>query len=111
MFPAMNLETDVIVIGVGGAGAAIMDAVSARGIDVVGVEQFAVPHDRGSSYGGTRVIRTAYFEHPRYVPLLQRAWQLWSDLRDQTGDELVQKIGVINVASPEHPAMRTLLQG
>jgi sarcosine oxidase len=115
-----SMETDVVVIGVGGVGAAVMDALSARGVHAIGVEQFTIPHDKGSSYGGTRVIRTAYFEHPHYVPLLQRAWTLWTELDEEARNVggglvpargLVEKIGVINIASPEHPAMHTLLKG
>ena len=47
---------------------------------MLGLEQFALPHARGSSQGGTRIIREAYFEHPLYVPLVQRAYARWQAL-------------------------------
>ena len=34
----------------------------------------------GSSHGFLRMIRKAYYEHPDYVPLVQRAYQLWDEL-------------------------------
>ena len=51
-----------------------------RGKRALGIERFDVLHDRGSSHGLTRIIRLAYFEHPSYVPLLRRAYELWRAL-------------------------------
>lgn len=75
---------DVIVIGCGGFGSATLSHLSRRGLKVLGIDQYHPPHDQGSSHGETRVIRKAYFEHPDYVPLLHRAYQLWDELQDQT---------------------------
>ena len=69
---------DVIVLGVGGMGSATCHHLARRGAKVLGLEQFALNHDRGSSHGESRMIRQAYFEHPDYVPLLLRAYELWS---------------------------------
>jgi len=86
---------DVIVIGVGGMGSAAVYHVAARGATVLGLEQFAVPHARGSSHGLTRIIRLAYWEHPSYVPLLRRAYALWREaeahLRDRHGRPAAQR--------------------
>lgn len=71
---------DAIVIGLGGMGAAALAALARRGRRVLGLEQFRIGHDRGSSHGHTRVIRTAYFEHPAYVPLCRRAFDAWREL-------------------------------
>ena len=64
---------DVIVIGLGGMGSAAAYHLARRGARVLGLEQFDVPHARGSSHGVNRIIRLAYAEHPSYVPLLRRA--------------------------------------
>ena len=78
--------TKVIVLGLGGMGTAAAAHLARRGAEVVGVEQFEPGHDRGSSHGESRIIRQAYFEHPAYVPLLLRAYELWEDLeRDDPG--------------------------
>jgi sarcosine oxidase len=80
---------DTIVLGLGGMGSAAAMHLAGRGQRVLGLEQFTAPHDRGSSHGHTRVIRQAYFEHPSYVPLLRRAYELWRDLEQATGRELL----------------------
>ena len=78
--------TKVIVLGLGGMGTAAAAHLARRGVEVVGVEQFEPGHNRGSSHGESRIIRQAYFEHPAYVPLLLRAYELWEDLeRDDPG--------------------------
>ena len=66
-------------------GAATLAELARRGRRVLGLEQFALPHARGSSQGGTRIIREAYFEHPLYVPLVQRAYAAWQALERRTG--------------------------
>jgi sarcosine oxidase len=67
--------------------------LAARGAKVVAVERFRPGHDRGSSHGDTRIIRTAYFESPDYVPLLIRAWDLWRSLESEAGSELLTVTG------------------
>ena len=71
---------DVVVIGTGGIGSAALYHLASRGLDAIGLDRFPGGHDRGSSHGQTRIIRQAYFEHPNYVPLLTRAYELWDDL-------------------------------
>ena len=82
---------DVIVIGCGGFGSSAMFHLANRGLRVIGIDRFHPPHDRGSSHGETRLIRKAYFEHPDYVPLLHRAWDLWEDLSVRQGERLIQR--------------------
>ncbi len=70
----------VAVIGLGGMGSAAAWHLARRGHGVIGFEQFGPAHDRGSSHGASRMVRQAYYEDPRYVPLLIRAYQLWDEL-------------------------------
>ncbi|MCB0243026.1 MAG: FAD-dependent oxidoreductase, partial [Anaerolineae bacterium] len=70
----MATTYDTIVIGVGAMGSATCYQLARRGRRVLGLEQFDIPHSRGSSHGYTRIIRMAYFEHPAYVPLLRRSY-------------------------------------
>ena len=72
---------DVIVVGVGGMGSATTYHLARRGQKVLALEQFDIPHELGSSHGVNRIIRLAYAEHPNYVPLLRRAYELWRELR------------------------------
>jgi sarcosine oxidase len=86
---------DIIVIGVGAMGAAACHQLARRGIRVLGLEQFAIVHSLGSSHGHTRMIRLAYYEHPDYVPLLRRAYQLWDQLETETGERVLYRTGGI----------------
>src|SRR5262245_63939073 len=88
---------DAIVLGVGGMGSAALFELARRGRRVLGLEQFAPGHDRGSSHGQTRVIRKAYYEHPDYVPLLHRAYERWYDLEQRRGRRLFTECGVLSV--------------
>jgi len=88
----MTVQTcDIIVIGCGGFGSSVMNHLARRGLRVIGIDRFAPPHGRGSSHGETRVIRKAYFEHPDYVPLLHRAWDLWHELAAEVGEPLIEQ--------------------
>lgn len=84
---------DVIVIGVGGMGSAACRHLARHGARVLGLEQFDLPHALGSSHGHSRMIRTAYYEHPDYVPLLRRAFELWKQLEDDANAKLLHVTG------------------
>jgi sarcosine oxidase len=84
---------DIIVIGVGAMGAATCFQLASRGLRVLGIEQFDIPHDRGSSHGESRMIRSAYYEEPRYVPLLKRAYALWDELEAHSGEKILYRAG------------------
>jgi monomeric sarcosine oxidase len=88
---------DVIVLGAGGVGSAALYELARRGVRAVGIDRFHPPHDRGSSHGQTRVVRQAYFEHPDYVPLLKKSYQLWRELEAATGRQLFYEVGVLEV--------------
>ena len=84
---------DAIVIGVGAMGASACWELARRGKRVLGLEQFDIPHSRGSSHGFSRMIRMAYYEHPDYVPLLRRAFERWYQLESASGQKLFYEIG------------------
>ena len=88
---------DAIVLGTGGVGSAASWQLAQRGAKVLGIDRFPGGHDRGSSHGETRVIRQAYFEHSDYVPLLLRAYELWSDLEAVSGINLLHQVGLLQV--------------
>lgn len=92
---------DVIVVGVGGMGSAAAAHAAARGKRVLGLEQFHTAHTQGSSHGRSRVIRLAYFEHPSYVPLLRRAYELWRRLEADTAQRLLQMTGGLMIGRPD----------
>jgi sarcosine oxidase len=91
----MTARYDCIVLGLGGFGSAALYHAAVRGLSVLGIEQFSIGHDRGSSHGETRIIRKAYFEHPDYVPLLLRAYDLWRDLEGAEELSLMHLCGLM----------------
>jgi len=94
-------DFDAIVIGLGGMGSAACYHLARRGACVLGIEQFDIPHELGSSHGASRVIRLAYFEDPCYVPLVRRAYELWRDLEQTAGERLLVTTGGVDMGPPE----------
>ena len=80
-------------------GSAALAQCAARGASVIGIEQFGIAHERGSSHGKSRMIRKAYFENPAYVPLVLRAYDLWRELEREAGEELLRITGVLAVGA------------
>src|SRR5437762_8309470 len=97
----MNHRFDVIVVGVGAMGAATCWQLASRGARVLGLDRFDIPNSRGSSHGLSRVIRMAYFEHPNYVPLLRRAYELWRELERDSGEDLLTETGGLMIGTPD----------
>lgn len=89
---------DVIIVGLGGMGAAAAYHLSARRQRVLGLERYEFGHGRGSSHGETRIIRLAYFEGSAYVPIVQRAYRLWQDLGKRTGTPLLFRTGSLEMS-------------
>jgi sarcosine oxidase len=91
----MSKSFDVIVLGVGSMGSATCYNLAVSGVSVLGLEQFEIPHDQGSHAGQSRIIRKAYFEHPDYVPLLQRAYENWHAIENKTGSQVYFPTGLL----------------
>jgi sarcosine oxidase len=99
----MDRSYDVIVLGVGGMGSAATAHLADRGVDVLGLERYDVPHGYGSSHGVTRIIRLAYYEHPEYVPLLRRAYELWRELETAHDQRLLYRTGSVDAGPVGDP--------
>jgi sarcosine oxidase len=95
------MTVDVAVIGLGAMGSAALHRLAKRGQRVVGFEQLAPGHDRGSSHGETRIIRLGYFEHPSYVPLVRAAMALWRELERESGKALLEVTGILEMGAPD----------
>ncbi len=87
-------------------GSAAAATLARRGLRVLGLEQFGFAHHRGSSHGRTRIIRTAYYEHPAYVPLVRQAFELWRDLEERTQRELLTPCPCLCVGEPDGELIR-----
>src|SRR3954465_7070560 len=93
------MSYDVIVLGLGAMGSAAAQQLAQRGARVLGLDQFAPPHDKGSSHGGTRMIRQAYSEGPDYIPLVLRAYELWEKLEQDADAKLLTITGGLILGS------------
>ena len=87
----MTLAYESIVVGLGAMGSAAACHLAHRGGTVLGFDRYRPPHAVGSSHGDTRIIRETYFEHPIYVPMVQRAYELWSELEQRSGVVLYRR--------------------
>ena len=97
----MPASHDVIIIGLGAMGSAAAYHLARRGQRVLGLDRFSPPHTIGSSHGQTRIIREAYFEHPSYVPIVQRAYVLWDELARATNAPLLLQTGGLMIGAPD----------
>jgi len=95
------VDADVIVAGLGAHGSSAAYALASRGASVLGFDRFARGHTLGSSGGLSRIIRLSYYEHPDYVPLLRRAWELWRELERASGEHLLTETGGLYAGPPD----------
>jgi sarcosine oxidase len=87
-------------------GSASAFHLARRGCKVLGIDRFHPPHALGSSHGESRIIREAYFEHPLYVPLVQRAYQLWSELERQSRQQLFLQTSGLMIGPEDSTVVR-----
>ena len=91
---------DAIVLGGGTMGTAAAWALAKRGATTLVLEQFAHVHPLGAHGGRTRVIRHAYAESPEYVPIVQRADDLWLELEREAGNRVLHRTGGVELSAP-----------
>jgi sarcosine oxidase len=96
----MIVDREHIVVGLGGIGSAALYWLARRGAQVLGLEQFAIGHERGASHDHSRIIRRSY--HSRaYVELTAAAYDAWAALEEDSGDELVIRTGGLDLWPPD----------
>jgi sarcosine oxidase len=109
LYDKLMAHFDVIVCGLGATGCATLYRLAAAGARVLGLDRYPSGHDRGSSHGLTRVIRLGYFEHPSYVPLVRRAYELWRELEAAAGRSLMHVTGIAEIGPPDGVLVRGTL--
>ncbi|MHC3473506.1 N-methyl-L-tryptophan oxidase [Streptomyces sp. 7R007] len=93
---------DAVVVGLGVHGSAALRQLAERGLDVLGLERFALGHDLGSSHGATRMIRRAY-PHPDWDGLVDTAYRAWAELEEAATSRLVDVTGGLYAAPAGRP--------
>ncbi len=85
--PVMTGARDVAIVGAGLLGLAAARVLTARGRDVVVLEQAHIGHAGAGSKGSCRIFRLGYPD-PGYVAAARRAGELWRDLEAESGRQL-----------------------
>ena len=93
------MKPDIIVIGLGAVGSATLYQLARQGIRALGIDRFHPPHAMGSSHGATRITRQAIGEGDAYVPLVLRSHEIWRELEERTGAELLNTCGALIIGS------------
>lgn len=95
------MEYDLIIVGSGSVGAAAGYYATRAGLKVLMTDSAHPPHKEGSHHGESRLIRHAYGEGEKYVPLVLRAQALWDELQQLSGEKIFTRSGVLNLG-PAH---------
>lgn len=104
----MTTSYDAIVLGAGAMGSAAAYHLAKAGQRVLLLEQFEIDHQKGSSYGFSRIIRYAY-EHPAYIQLMRSAYPAWFALEEAAGETLYTRTGGLDFGRPNQQEMQNIL--
>ncbi len=97
------MQYDLIIIGSGSVGAAAGYYASRAGLKVLMTDAHLPPHTEGSHHGDTRLMRHAYGEGEKYVPLVLRAQALWDAFAAESGEAVFERTGVVNLGPANSP--------
>jgi len=89
----MAETADIIVVGLGAVGSAVLHRLALQGVRATGIDRFHPPHDRGSTHGESRITRLAVGEGPAYAPLVRRSHEIWRELEAESGETLFLQTG------------------
>ena len=101
---------DLIVLGLGAMGSAAAYHAARGGRRVLGLDAYPRNHAVGSSHGHSRIIRESYAEGPQYVPLVQRAFVLWRELEEASGQHLLTMSGGLYIGTPDSDIVTGVLR-
>ncbi|HEX2085626.1 MAG TPA: N-methyl-L-tryptophan oxidase [Solirubrobacteraceae bacterium] len=96
---------DAIVVGLGAMGSAATYQLAKAGANVLGLDRYHPPHDRGSTHGETRITRIAIGEGSHYVPLVKRSHELWREIERESGESIFTQCGMLLIAGERAVAL------
>lgn len=102
---SMSKTYDVIVVGVGSMGMSAGYELAQRGASTLLIDAFDPPHGEGSHHGEPRLIRHVY-NRAEYVNLALRSDEKWRQLEEVSGQKLLERSGVLNLADPNLDDLR-----
>jgi len=100
---------DAIVIGGGINGSWTALHLARRGQNVTLLDQFPLPHSRGSSHGQSRGIRKAYPE-PFLTQMMHDAYEQWHNLEEENGIQLMKQTGLLTLGEIDESYFSKVLQ-
>ncbi|WP_198664456.1 N-methyl-L-tryptophan oxidase [Jiangella endophytica] len=104
----MKTSYDHIVIGAGALGSAAAYRLAKDGhTDVLVLEQYELGHTRGASEDHSRIIRHTYHSTV-YTALTPAAYAAWDEVEDETGLQVVFRVGGLDLAVTGTPGEREL---
>ncbi len=95
----MERSYEAIVLGLGAVGSAAAYQLVKRGVRTLGIDQFSPPHTQGSTHGDTRITRQAIGEGSHYTPLSLRSYELFREIEQETGTDLLTVTGGLIISS------------
>ncbi|DAA18962.1 TPA: peroxisomal sarcosine oxidase [Bos taurus] len=98
---------DAIVIGAGIQGCFTAYHLAKHSKKVLLLEQFFLPHSRGSSHGQSRIIRRAYPED-FYTQMMAECYSLWAQLEHEAGTQLYRQTGLLLLGMKENPELKII---
>ncbi|XP_020923163.1 peroxisomal sarcosine oxidase isoform X2 [Sus scrofa] len=107
MMAAQKELYDAIVIGAGIQGCFTAYHLAKHSRRVLLLEQFFLPHSRGSSHGQSRIIRRAYPED-FYTEMMAECYRIWAQLQHEAGTQLYRQTGLLLLGMKENPELKTI---
>lgn len=99
------MDADVVIIGLGAAGAFAALELVERGYKVIGLERDALLHDNGAYAGESRLFRAAYHEGTEYLPMLLDSRKRWQEIQKHSRRDLFMETGVLSIGAPDSPSL------
>ena len=94
----------VAVVGAGINGLAAAATLARAGHEVAVHEQFDLDHHHGSSHGRSRIFRLSYPDS-EWVQLAQHAHRGWRALEEETGEQLIEYTGLLELGETSEDAL------
>ncbi|OWK14807.1 PIPOX [Cervus elaphus hippelaphus] len=98
---------DAVVIGAGIQGCFTAYHLAKHSKKVLLLEQFFLPHSRGSSHGQSRIIRRAYPED-FYTQMMAECYPIWAQLEHEAGTQLYRQTGLLLLGMKENPELKII---
>ncbi|MFT4010729.1 MAG: N-methyl-L-tryptophan oxidase [Nocardioidaceae bacterium] len=103
-------DAQIGVVGVGSVGSMAMWQASRRGCSVLGFEAATPAHSRSAVGGDSRLFRMTYRGTDPYYPILVRSRQLWGELEEESGKEILNRCGGLSIGHRDGPYIPALLE-